>query len=218
MIAKKIYIHSSKNQVPKKAILLFAGWGMDEHPFMKYRPKDADLIVVYDYRLLDFDEQIIAEYDEIKVIGWSMGVWAASQVLQNKNYPIIQSYAINGTLFPVDDTKGIPSKIFEGTLQNLNEKTLYKFRRRMCGTNAVFTHFITVLPDRNLTELKEELEKIGTQSKELALSDFPWDKIYISENDWIFPTENQQNAWKNAEQIVINESHYTPELFQRLLQ
>lgn len=217
MIAKKIYIHSSKKQVPKKVILLFAGWGMDEHLFMKYRPKDADLIVVYDYRSLDFDEQIIAEYDEIKVIGWSMGVWAASQVLQNKNYPIVQSYAINGTQFPVDDNKGIACNIVEGTLQHLNEKTLYKFRRRMCATNAVFTHFTASLPKRNIADLKDELIKIREQSKDLPPADFEWNKVYISKGDRIFLPENQIRSWEENNYTLMEEGHYPMELFQKLL-
>lgn len=35
--------------------LFFAGWGMDECPFMDYCPENSDLLVCYDYRSLDFD-------------------------------------------------------------------------------------------------------------------------------------------------------------------
>ena len=35
-------------------------------------------------------------------------------------------------LTPVDDLKGIPQQVFEGTLEGLNEGTLEKFIRRMC--------------------------------------------------------------------------------------
>ena len=35
--------------------LFFAGWGMDERPFLHYHPADRDLLVCYDYRSLDFD-------------------------------------------------------------------------------------------------------------------------------------------------------------------
>ena len=30
--------------------LFFAGWGMDECPFMDYCPENSDLLVCYDYR------------------------------------------------------------------------------------------------------------------------------------------------------------------------
>ena len=33
--------------------LFFAGWGMDECPFMDYCPENSDLLVCYDYRSLD---------------------------------------------------------------------------------------------------------------------------------------------------------------------
>ena len=33
--------------------LFFAGWGMDERPFLHYHPADRDLLVCYDYRSLD---------------------------------------------------------------------------------------------------------------------------------------------------------------------
>lgn len=49
-----------------------------------YRPRGYDLMVVYDYSTLDFDENQLSGYNEIKVIAWSMGVWAAAQVLQKK--------------------------------------------------------------------------------------------------------------------------------------
>ena len=62
-----------------RLLLFFAGWGADETPFKMYRPVASDFMVCYDYRTLDFDASGLEEYREINLIGWSMGVWAASQ-------------------------------------------------------------------------------------------------------------------------------------------
>lgn len=90
--------------------LFFAGWGMDECPFMDYCPENSDLLVCYDYRSLDFDFTLLQGYQEIRLIAWSMGVWAASMVLQDMDLPICERVALNGTVTPVDDLKGIPQQ------------------------------------------------------------------------------------------------------------
>lgn len=140
---------------------------MDETPFIHYLPQHRDLIICYDYRSLDFDKTLLSTYTQIQVVAWSMGVWAASQVLQGSNLPITQSIAINGTPFPIDDARGIPPIIFEGTLNNLSEATLQKFRRRMCGSGSDFKAFCEIAPQRTVEELKEELAAIRKQCNEL---------------------------------------------------
>ena len=42
--------------------LFFAGWGMDECPFMDYCSGNSDLLVCYDYRSLDFDFTLLLVY------------------------------------------------------------------------------------------------------------------------------------------------------------
>lgn len=46
--------------------LFFAGWGMDERPFLHYHPADRDLLVCYDYRSLDFDFSLPEGYEDIR--------------------------------------------------------------------------------------------------------------------------------------------------------
>ena len=38
----------------KRLLLFFAGWGMDETPFLQIRPTDTDWMVCYDYRSLEY--------------------------------------------------------------------------------------------------------------------------------------------------------------------
>ena len=107
---KQVYI--IKNRHPR-LLLFFAGWGADETPFKDYQSADSDNMLCYDYRTLEFDASLLKEYREINVIGWSMGVWAATQVMgklqKTDTAPVIKnSIAINGTPYPIDDTYGIP--------------------------------------------------------------------------------------------------------------
>ena len=99
-----------------RLLLFFAGWGADETPFKMYRPAASDFMVCYDYRTLDFDASGLEEYREINLIGWSMGVWAASQTVPQLSSPgtsgegihMANSIAINGTPYPIDQHMGIP--------------------------------------------------------------------------------------------------------------
>ena len=133
----------------KHLLLFFAGWGMDETPFLTIHPTDKDWMICYDYRSLAFDTDLLETYSQITLIAWSMGVWAASQIMkQYPHLPVSQSIAINGTLYPIHETKGIAHSIFDGTLQGLNEQTLQKFQRRMCGSIADYKTFQTISPQR----------------------------------------------------------------------
>ena len=69
----------------KHLLLFFAGWGMDETPFLTIHPTDKDWMICYDYRSLAFDTDLLETYSQITLIAWSMGVWAASQIM--KQYP-----------------------------------------------------------------------------------------------------------------------------------
>ena len=148
----------------KHLLLFFAGWGMDETPFRHIHPTECDWMICYDYRSLEFDTTLIQAYSKISLIAWSMGVWAASQVMkQYPSLPVSQSTAINGTLYPIHETEGITPSVFEGTLQGLNAQTLLKFQRRMCGSAADYKAFQTIAPKRPVEELKEELAAIRQQ-------------------------------------------------------
>ena len=204
----------------KHLLLFFAGWGMDETPFLQIHPTDKDWMVCYDYRSLEFDAGILQEYSEITLIAWSMGVWAASQIMkQYPSLPLSQSIAINGTLYPIHETKGITPAIFEGTLQGLNDQSLQKFQRRMCGSIAAYKAFQTVAPQRPVEELKEELAAIQKQYLSLPPSDFAWQKAIIGKNDRIFLPDSQWLAWRNKVDSLeyAEAAHYQVELFDNVI-
>lgn len=209
-------------------ILFFAGWGMDKEPF-RPTPKEAasapsDVLICYDYRTPEFDVTLLEGYTAITLIGWSMGVFMASHILSAyPNLPLTKRMAINGTCYPIDAERGIPPAIFAGTLQALNEVTLQKFNRRMCGSAEAFRAFSTHAPHRLVEELKEELlaiEQLYSISVSISEnrtrtfdgnSSFSWDVALIGLNDQIFPPAHQVAAWQANKTpfCSIAEAHYT---------
>lgn len=238
--------HFLIQQNHERLLLFFAGWGMDEKPFRCFQPKGCDWMICYDYRSFEFNADILTNYKEIIVVGWSMGVWVASEIMQyHPGLRIKKSIAVNGTVYPIDDQKGIPVKIYEGTLEGLSESTLQKFQRRMCGTIAEYKAFQLTAPQRPIDELKDELIKIRERYLSSALRmhtepndystvavpsasythsnssnplAFHWQYAIVGEVDRIFPVANQLEAWsKDAERVEqVNEPHYSHELFSKL--
>lgn len=198
--------------------LFFAGWGMDEHPFMDCRPADSDLLVCYDYRSLEFDFTLLQGYRDIRLVAWSMGVWAASVVLQDAAVPLGERIALNGTVTPVDDRRGIPQAVFGKTLESLNEVALEKFIRRMCLRKENLAAFLSKRPQRPVEELKEELRKIGEQVKAVAVPRLEWGRAVIGTDDLIFPAANQRNAWQTGVEVAeYAVPHYSAEVMKDLL-
>ena len=212
--------HSIINNSQKQRLLFIAGWGMDETPFLHIQPAGCDWMICYDYRSLEFDTTLMQAYSEITLIAWSMGVWAASQIMkQHPSLPVSQSIAINGTLYPIHATKGIMPSVFEGTLQGLNEQTLQKFQRRMCNSSTDYKAFQTIAPKRPVEELKEELAAIRQQCLSSVSSDFIWHKAIVGKNDRIFLPEYQETAWRNKVDSLVNveAAHYQQELFYEVI-
>ncbi|MDR2916241.1 MAG: DUF452 family protein [Tannerella sp.] len=208
MIIKKINATVKTDDENPRLLLFFSGWGMDEHPFMEYLPEDMDCMICYDYSSLSFDTFSLMSYKHIRVIAWSMGVWAASRILSVHHLPVSESIAINGTPWPVDDERGIATAIFRGTLDGLNESTVQKFRRRMCGSKEALNLFMEHVPRRTVKDLHEELRRIGECSRDVYEPYFTWDKVYIGLQDKIFLPVNQQKAWEGNNITMIACEHY----------
>ena len=220
---QKYIIHEGNPRL----LLFFAGWGADETPFKAYRPAGSDFMICYDYRDLSFDADMLKTYEQVNVVGWSMGVWAASQTLgrliaDGKNsvtdvdaknnvtdadakaigylrLSLGKSIAINGTPFPIDEERGIPPAIYRGTLEGLTDASLHKFLRRMCADSKAFREFLAVTPRRPLEELREELAAIETAYTTGKAYPFGWDVSIVAAEDRIIPPGNQQTAWTRDE-------------------
>lgn len=201
-----------------RLVLFFAGWGGEENLFRHYRPVESDLLLCSDYRSLDFDVSMTEGYREIRLVGWSMGVWVASQVLPGFSLPLAERVAVNGTPVPVDDEQGIPVSVFRGTLDGFGPVTLQKFRRRMCGTTEGVKAFLSHNPCRSPEELHEELACLYGMVITRPVSSFRWDKALIGSRDRIFPPQNQQNAWAGVTTEIYDEEHYSDSLLRKALE
>lgn len=214
---KHYFIHKQNHPC---LTLFFAGWGMDYHPFTDYISEGSDLLICYDYRSLDFDTSLLKDYREIRLVGWSMGVWAAARVLEHTTLPIKESIAVNGTMTPVDDNYGIPRAIFKGTLEGLDERNLHKFYRRMCLPGKELNRFLEKRPRRDVEELKEELRVIGEYVTALPVPDFTWEKAVTGRMDLIFASQNQTNAWKNTQTPCVEYDipHYCEQVLRNIIE
>lgn len=203
-------------------VLFFSGWGGAPELFSSYDIEEGhDCLLCYDYKDLAFDMKLIDGYRSVKVVAWSMGVWVADAVcgvMDGVGWD--GAVAFGGTLFPIDDHKGIPVAIFDGTLENMSAPVLHKFRRRMCGRDL--EHFMGHIPGRDLDDLTAELSAIRDMvhgCRAPRAGKFRWTRAVAGREDLIFPFGNQCNAWEEAGVPVsgVSSAHYDHNLFAMLL-
>lgn len=190
-------------------LLFFAGWGMDAIPFSRYCPYGTDVCICYDYRADEWHPDLYTGYSSIRVIAWSMGVRMASEALLHSGLPIVEKVAVNGTLYPADETRGIPPALLKATIDHLSEQSLIKFYRRMCGPK--FAEFMIAPPHRSIEELKEELIRMTEKTSVLSPADDHWDSVVIGRNDRIFPYPNQEKAWGAHSGLRITDDYHYPD-------
>lgn len=206
---KIVPLHKSSARAPR-LLLIFAGWGMDSNPFRNLTPNGHDIAVVFDYRETDFSdtEELCSHYEEILVMAWSFGTPAAAEFVRRNEsrLPISRCIAVNGTLYPCHDTLGIPTEVFNLTLNNISPSAMQKFYRRMCGSEDVMREFSSAMPTRDISELKEELQAIAGRETVVAPQ---FDRAYISRRDRIIPPLNQKACWlqNNVETVEISGGH-----------
>jgi len=212
--------HYIKQGTSDKLLLIFTGWASDERLFSKFSDAEQDVCICSDFRTLEWgSETMFQAYREIEVIAWSLGVFVANKVLLDSVLPIVRSVAINGTLYPCDDEKGIPKAIYNGTEESLTDENLLKFYRRMCGSAKSFENFQTFNFSFPVPELQQALQNIRmVQNEESLLPDKNiFTEVIIGLSDRIFPTNNQKRAWGNFSNIKLEEmAHYDEEIWERL--
>ena len=195
-----------RNNNNLKIIVLFLGWSADENTAKNIEFKGYDVIFLYDYNSLKLDiDHIIESYSEVVLIGWSFGVWVASQWAMGREF--CSSIAINGTPLPVDDEFGIQSKVFNFTLRSIKSKGIEQFNIRTYGKDIKMLQ----ASERDFGNQYDELCKLGENSKTHGESNFNWDWAIVGSEDLIFPVENMINYWNKKSKfapIIINIPHY----------
>lgn len=193
-----------------KCIVFMNGWGCDEHPFEQLHSNDYDVISCYDYRTILLPKEIdrlFELYEEVHLVAWSLGVFTANLLFKNKKDLFKSTLAINGTVEAIDNLKGIPPAIFQGTIDGLNERNLEKFQMRMCGGRASYADFKEHAPKRELEDQREELISL----QKLVQNHFTDWNIFTSSmiggKDMIFPFENLKLAWKELENVIVKDDY-----------
>lgn len=205
------YISRNKPQC-RRLILIYAGWAMDWRPFKGLAADGYDVMVVWDYRELTFNWKPLLKYDEICLLAWSMGVFAASVTVHEILPRITKRIAVNGTLHPIHDRMGIPETIFSGTVAGLSPTNMRKFYRRMCLTAGQFEWFKEHKPQRDFEEMRQELTDIETHSLFHVAQVEDWDLAVVGRHDTIFPASNQINAWRGqGTPVQLMEAAHLPD-------
>lgn len=190
-----------------RLILIFAGWGMDARPFEALSRPGYDVAVVWDYRSFSYEWYWVNAYNEICVIAWSFGVYAYATVANELKDKVTLNIAVNGTLYPRDDNKGIPQAIFDGTLNRLSDQSLAKFYRRICGSALLYREFCTSMPKRDIESLRKELQMFSPQYIQPLSKHIRFDLAIIGNRDAIIPPVNQMKAWEGTPVTIVDGSH-----------
>lgn len=207
-----------KREKNSSLIIFCNGWGHDENVLSALSCNNDDLLMLWDYRNLKLDldlREVFADYKEVYLIAWSLGVFVANQIFTDFKFD--KSIAINGTLKAIDDDFGIPNSVYNGTLDGLNELSLKKFLRRMCFSRDVIKFYEQCESSRSLNELKEELFELRDLYLNSKLNECIFEQAIVSKNDAIFPFVNQELFWnqtlQNNKINVLDASHFCFNLF-----
>lgn len=211
---KQTYLRDGGND---RLLLLFSGWGGEPALFDAPSDDGCDCMVCWDYSSLDFDAAVLARYASVRLLAWSMGVWAAAQTFAGNDSVLDMKIAVGGSETPIDDACGIPEAIFRGTLERFSPVTLAKFRHRMCGTADGVKDFLARHPQRTVEDLHSELAAIAGMVASRPVRRLHWDKSVIGTRDNIFPAANLHRAWKGTPAIEVDAAHWDAGLFAALI-
>ncbi len=196
------WLHKSAKD---KCIVFMNGWGCDANPFQFMQSDNYDVLMCYDYRdiLLPKEiERLFENYQEVHLISWSLGVFVGNLVCSQWKNLFSSTLAINGGLQPIDNLKGIPPSIFQGTIDGLSEKSIEKFWFRMCGGKDNFSLFKNQMPERNITDQKEELIILQDVIQNHYTDWNIYQTVILGNKDLIFPFENLLNGWSEHKNLI----------------
>lgn len=205
---KRLWLHHNNC---KDLIVFCNGWGMDEQPFLPLSAQEYDVCMFYDYTDSDLHidgEMSFGSYDQLILIGWSMGVWAGQHLFAGNSEKFSRKIAINGTLCPINDNYGITVKIFDDTLLNFGKAARLKFYRRMCRDKKNLDSFLANQPERTLASQHLELNALRENTDCMSAEESIYNEIIIAENDWIMPTANQNRFWQKHNVVHIPGFHF----------
>ena len=191
-------------------ILFLSGWSMDPGPFRSITAIDHDLLMVYDYRLVDPSTiiKLTENYDSLHLVAWSMGVWIAGRFFTAYRDQFTSTTAVNGTLAPIDDQCGIPPKAFYAMINDFSSTVLDKFYRDMFNQQEQAERFLNNKPDRSPESILAELQTLQSMYHELGPGDDIFDYKLVGSRDRIFPARSQLQSWGKENCKRIKTAHF----------
>lgn len=231
-------LYRSSTEDVSRLIIIFLGWGFPIESFADLHKRGYHIMLVSDYRQRDWDlleaeirkhaqknsfysdEMNRPSFREYVIIGWSFGVRMATEFIDSCTLSnITLRLAVNGTVRHIDDCFGIPSKIFDGTLEGLTPQTLSKFRLRSAGSKQMLEQLIPADAESiDIEALRQELSMFGSIPRQYRPNRFfsCWDRAIIGLNDRIFPPDNQRAEWAEIDIYQEPEMAHVPD-FQYIL-
>lgn len=193
-------------------IIVFGTWGTDRNAFLPLCTDKHDFMLYYNYSA---DEPLILPerktYRHITVIGWSIGIWAAEYMASTMNLKPDLSIAVNGTPFPAHNLYGIPLEVFEGTLNRLDDRAIYKYHMRLFGNKNVLNQHTEKISKRPLTSFADELRWLYNRIMETYEKRYSWDIALSCSEDRVFPYKNMVKYWESRPEtklITLKLPHY----------
>ncbi len=184
-------------------VVFFNGWGLDNTIIANLLTNtDTDVLVVSDYTNIENKLPDLSLYDTRTLIAWSFGV--ANYTLWQQNRPDIfdTKIAINGTMQGIDRYAGIAGVVVQHTIDTLNLDSFVEFSKRCCNSSNMTINASNV----DISTKKNELQHIKDR-RYVVDNTIPWDAIWISKQDKIFPTKNQLRAWQYYQPNLIDAAH-----------
>lgn len=205
------YIH--QHEGARRADLLMAGWAADEHLFADLPDTGDDLIVCYDYSDLTLHTAGWPEYEQVRLLAWSMGVWAAEHTPALQGLNLTDCLAVNGTPRPIDEHCGIPPRVFELTLRGMSGRRSSSSAIGCAATPMlIYAAPAAAQPGGHAARAGHH----RTPGPEPAEGRLPWTRALVATADVIMPTANQQQAWQErGVRVCMTEgAHYAPQYFE----
>jgi len=200
-------------------LMFFDGWGMDFRRLSGWPEKvpGLDFLAVSDYTLPGFPEiPGVENYGACTVLAWSLGVWSFAASGLSDKLPPGPRMALNGTLTPVDEQRGIPPAVFHGTAENWpDERARRKFLLRMTGSDVPVS-------GRSPEDQKTELESLAIRIEGGAVPANPYGIAFCGRRDRIFPFAAQKRFWAQHAETEMRERDWlhdpsgSPDFFEEV--
>ncbi len=187
--------------------LVFCGWGTDERLYLPLM-KDFDYLLSFDYdKELKFEIPISTDkYEKIYLLSYSAGGGIVA-ILKDKLPKITKSVAVNASVRLIGKC-GLSEEVLKN-VKNLNINNYIEFRRKyLVSDEEELDLFCKNQPLRSFKSCFEELDCIEYLAKKYKDVNYKFDKVFISKNDTLIPTDEQREYY--GKDIIEIEGFHFP--------